>query len=109
MRLSMRHEFNARLGEQVVIGLDPRAIARGSVLLYLMPAAALVGAAMLAEAAGIGDAAVVLASFAGLGAGLCLTRRLASRRGAEVTPVYLRHAGSGARTDGPLRTVRAGE
>lgn len=108
VRLTMRNGFDARPGEQVVIGIDPRAIARGAALLYLKPAAAMVAAAMLASAAGIGDAVVAMASFAGLGAGLCLTNRFAARRGGEVAPVYLRHAGSCAPPVGGERTVRVG-
>ena len=108
VRLAMRNDFDARPGEQVVIGLDPLSIRRGSLLAYLMPAAAMVGAAMLASAAGLGETAAVLASFIVLGAALCATHGLARRRWCQTAPVYLRRAGPPAPRHGGQQALSSG-
>ena len=105
VRLSIRNDFDARPGEQVVIGIDPRAISRGSLLAYLLPAAAMVGAAMLASAAGFGEPAAVLGSFIVLGAALYATNGLVRRQCFEVVPTFVRRAGPPAARYGGRQTL----
>ena len=106
--LSIRNDFDAQPGEQVVIGLDRQALARGSLLAYLMPAVVMVAAAMLASAAGLGEVTTVLWSFLVLGVALYATHWLVKRQHFEIAPAFLGRSGATARRHGEQQTLSSG-
>jgi sigma-E factor negative regulatory protein RseC len=91
-QLAVEDGVGVRVGDRVVIGIPDRLLVRASVAAYLLPLAALVAAAAIAEWLRAPELTVAAAGIAGLGAGLWLTGRLTG--GAEAhrryRPVLLR-------------------
>jgi len=96
-RFRMENTLNARVGDEVVVGLSERAMLRGSLLVYLFPLFAMLLAALLVDSVlaptfSGRDLLVALAGFAGLGlAVLALRSRLAGAQSQQqLTPVAVR-------------------
>lgn len=96
-RFQVPNTVDARVGDEVVVGLAEDAMLRGSVLVYLLPLLAMIGLALLADNLISTDAAardllVIFAAVAGFVLMLVLSRLLLSsgdtRR--RLTPVVLR-------------------
>lgn len=62
------------VGDEVVIGIPETAVLQGSALVYLLPLLGLFLFALLAQAAGLGEPAVIVAGFAGMGVGFAIVR-----------------------------------
>jgi sigma-E factor negative regulatory protein RseC len=96
-RLWVRSALPLRAGEAVVIGLDEAVLVRASLLVYLLPVAALLGGAVLGSELVGGDLPGIVGGILGLGAGLLASRARASallwRPDAEVA-VLRREAGA---------------
>lgn len=80
----MRNDIGARPGDTVTVGLDERYLQRGSLLLYALPLAGLLFAAILGErlflSAGLSpELGAVLSGLLGLGGALITVRRLTTR------------------------------
>ena len=88
---------NARVGDEVVVGLAEEAMLKGSVMVYLLPLLAMIGFALLADVLLAADAAardlLVLGSgLFGFVAMLVISRRLLSSDAnrSKLNPVVLR-------------------
>jgi sigma-E factor negative regulatory protein RseC len=85
-RLKVRNPIHAKLGEQVIIGLDESAFLRLSFSAYLIPLICLILFAILAQtvaqqfAMHTGELPIVIGGLLGLIAGLVLCRNMAQRR-----------------------------
>ena len=93
-RFRLDNSLNARAGQQVVVGIPDDLVAKASMWAYLLPLVALLGAAVVGNAAGLGEGAQSLVALAGLGLGLVLVRRAtgtASMR-RRLRPTLLRFA-----------------
>jgi sigma-E factor negative regulatory protein RseC len=96
-RFRIENTLNAKIGDEIVVGLSEQAVLRGSLLVYLFPLLSMLFAAILADAllaqqvAGR-DLLVALSGFAGLGlAVLALRSKLAGARSQQqLTPVAVR-------------------
>jgi len=83
-RLRVPAGEGARLGDRVVIGIDERALVRGSFAAYLAPILFMLGFALLGEGALPGSDLLALPfGAAGLGAGLVWMRRYNRRAAAD--------------------------
>jgi sigma-E factor negative regulatory protein RseC len=96
-RFRIENTLDAKVGDEVVVGLSEQAMLRGSLLVYLFPLlsmllAALVVDAALAEDLSGRDLLVSLAAFTGLGlAVLALRSKLAGAQSQQqLTPVAVR-------------------
>lgn len=96
-RFQVPNTINARVGDEVVVGLAEAAMLKGSVLVYLLPLLAMIGFALLAESliaadAGSRDLMVLVAAVVGFALTLAFARRLlaSSRLRSKLTPVVLR-------------------
>ncbi|MES9938994.1 MAG: SoxR reducing system RseC family protein [Candidatus Thiodiazotropha sp. 6PLUC2] len=69
-RLKLANTMQAKAGDQVVIGVPGRLIARASVLAYLVPLVFMLAATLLGSAIGIDDGMQTLFALAGLLVGL---------------------------------------
>jgi sigma-E factor negative regulatory protein RseC len=91
-RLAVADDLGVHVGDRVVIGIPDRLLVRASAAAYLLPLAALVAAAGIAESLRAPELGVAAAGIAGLAVGLRLTGRLtggaAARR--RYQPVLLR-------------------
>jgi sigma-E factor negative regulatory protein RseC len=96
-RFQVPNTVNARVGDEVVVGLAEEAMLKGSVLVYLLPLLGMIGFALLAEVlisaeAGSRDLLVLVAAIVGFALTLAIARRLlasgSNRR--RLTPVVLR-------------------
>lgn len=92
-----KNTVDARVGDQVVVGLSETALVHGSLAIYFLPllgmiSFALAADALLSQGGGAQDLMVALSGFAGFGVALVLCRRyLANERlKRELTPVVLR-------------------
>jgi sigma-E factor negative regulatory protein RseC len=95
-RFRIENSLNAKIGDEVIVGLSEQAMLRGSILVYLFPLLSMLLAAgltdaMLDQIPGR-DLLVALAGFAGLGlAVLALRSKLAGARSQQqLTPVAIR-------------------
>ena len=95
-RFRIENTLNAKIGDEIIVGLSEQAMLRGSILVYLFPLlsmllAAGVADAMLGQVPGR-DLMVALAGFAGLGlAVLALRSKLAGTRSQQqLAPVAIR-------------------
>lgn len=68
-----------KVGDEVVIGIPENAVLRGSSLVYVLPLLGLFLFALLAQAIGLAEPAVIAAGFAGMGLGFLLGRWRATR------------------------------
>lgn len=97
--LTLPNDFDAAIGETVVIGIPQSAVMRASLLAYLLPVVAAVLGAVLGAAGG--DLFAALGAGLGLAAGLVGANLLAPRflSPEKLRPVYLRRAGFEAPAD----------
>ena len=77
------------VGDGVVVGVPETAVARGALLIYLLPMLALVAGGLLGSAWRPGDAGTLAGAVLGLAAGF-LALRVLSRRLTADEPVVLR-------------------
>ena len=96
-RFQAPNTVNARVGDEVVVGLAEEAMLHGSLLVYLMPLLAMIVAAVLADSLVAADAAarellVLIWAVAGFASMLFVSRLILSskRRRSRLTPVVLR-------------------
>jgi len=96
-RFEAPNTVNARVGDEVVVGLAEEAMLRGSVLVYLMPLLAMICFALAADSlisagAASRDLLVLLAAVAGFALMLAISRLFlsSSRNRSQLTPVVLR-------------------
>ncbi|MGD2052544.1 MAG: SoxR reducing system RseC family protein [Gammaproteobacteria bacterium] len=96
-RFQVPNTVNARVGDEVVVGLAEEAMLKGSVLVYLLPLLAMIGFALLAESliaaeAGARDLMVLVSAIVGFALTLAIARRLlaSSSNRSKLTPVVLR-------------------
>jgi len=95
-RFRIENTLNAKIGDEVIVGLSEQAMLRGSILVYLFPLLSMLLAAGVADAVldqiPGRDLLVALAGFAGLGlAVLALRSKLAGARSQQqLTPVAIR-------------------
>ena len=96
-RFQATNTVNARVGDEVVVGLAEEAMLRGSVFVYLLPLLAMIGFALLADGVISTDNAsrdllVLVSALGGFALMLFISRRFlstTSNRG-KLTPVVLR-------------------
>ena len=96
-RFQAPNTVNARVGDEVVVGLAEDAMLKGSLMVYLLPLLAMIGAALVADSLISVDIArrdlwVLVAAVAGFALMLAISRSLLSSRGSRkaLTPVVLR-------------------
>ena len=96
-RFQAPNTVNARVGDEVVVGLAEEAMLKGSVLVYLLPLLAMIGFALLADSLIAADTAsrdlmVLIAAVAGFSLMLVISRLLLSSgsNSSKLTPVVLR-------------------
>ena len=96
-RFQAPNTVNARVGDEVVVGLAEEAMLKGSVLVYLLPLLAMIGFALLADSLIAADTAsrdlmVLIAAVAGFSLMLVISRLLLSSgsNSIKLTPVVLR-------------------
>ena len=96
-RFQVPNTVNARVGDQVVVGLAEEAMLKGSVFVYLLPLLAMIGSALLADGLISTDAAsrdllVVVFAVAGFVVMLFISRWFlsTSTNRSRLTPVVLR-------------------
>lgn len=96
-RFQATNTVNARVGDEVVVGLAEEAMLKGSVLVYLLPLLAMIGFALLADSLISADAAsrdllVMISAVIGFALMLVISRLLlamgSNKR--KLTPVVLR-------------------
>jgi len=109
-RVRALNPSSARVGDEVIVGLDESAMLRGSFMVYTLPLLLMLAGAVLAQAvAGGGEAVSILGGALGLGAGFWMMRRhaLRSRQDRRYQPVILRQAvypvGLHPRTTTPMK------
>lgn len=96
-RFQAPNTVNARVGDEVVVGLAEEAMLRGSVLVYLLPLLAMIGFALLADSLISTDTAsrdllVLVSAVAGFALMLFISRWFLSTNSnkSKLTPVVLR-------------------
>lgn len=81
-RIRVSDSLGAGVGDRVVIGIPDSLLVRAALWAYLAPLLAMLAAAAVAEALGVGDAPQMLSALAGLALGLVLVRRVTRWPGA---------------------------
>jgi sigma-E factor negative regulatory protein RseC len=96
-RFQAPNTVNARVGDEVVVGLAEEAMLKGSVLVYLLPLLAMIGFALLADGLISADTAsrdllVLVSAVAGFALMLYISRWFLSSNSnkSKLTPVVLR-------------------
>ncbi len=96
-RFQAPNTVNARVGDEVVVGLAEEAMLKGSVLVYLLPLLAMIGFALLADSLVSNDTAsrdllVLVSAVAGFALMLFISRWFLSTNSnkSKLTPVVLR-------------------
>lgn len=96
-RFQAKNTIDARVGDQVVVGLSETALLRGSFSIYLIPLLGMIIVAVLADLllppnVGARDLFITLSAFAGFGValGLCRVYLANEQYKQELTPVVLR-------------------
>jgi sigma-E factor negative regulatory protein RseC len=96
-RFQATNTVNARVGDEVVVGLAEEAMLRGSVFVYLLPLLAMIGFALLADGMISTDTAsrdllVLVSALGGFALMLFISRRFLSTNSnrSKLTPVVLR-------------------
>lgn len=74
-RIRVRNGLGLEIGEGAVVGIEESALLKASLLAYLMPMLAMVGAAVAAAGLGAQDAGIALGAMMGLGIGLLALHR----------------------------------
>lgn len=96
-RFQAPNTVNARVGDEVVVGLAEEAMLKGSVLVYLLPLLAMIGFALLADSLIAADTAsrdllVFISAVVGFSLMLVISRLLLSSgsNSSKLIPVVLR-------------------
>jgi len=96
-RFQAPNTVNARVGDEVVVGLAEEAMLKGSVFVYLLPLLAMIGFALLADSlvsanTASRDLLVLVSAVAGFALMLIISRRFLSTNSnrSKLTPVVLR-------------------
>lgn len=96
-RFQAPNTVNARVGDEVVVGLAEEAMLKGSVFVYLLPLLAMIGFALLADGLLSADTAsrdllVLISAVAGFALMLFISRWFLSTNSnrSKLTPVVLR-------------------
>ena len=96
-RFQATNSVNARVGDEVVVGLSEKAMLKGSVFVYLLPLLAMIGSAVLVDSLTAAEYAsrdllILVAAVSGFASTLVVARWLLSSRSnrARLTPVVLR-------------------
>ncbi|MEE3169534.1 MAG: SoxR reducing system RseC family protein [Pseudomonadota bacterium] len=85
------NSINARVGDEVTIGIDERALLGASLLVYALPLLLMVVASVLGHRLSGGqDAPAMMAAVVGLAAGFWGGRKLQSRVGSHYEPRLVR-------------------
>ena len=98
VRLEVRNEIAAVVGDQVVLGLSERVMLRGSLRLYLLPLLGLFGGALLGDyfavrfSAAVAEPWAIAGGLLGLSGLLLLVRGSEEPVSSEQRPVILRKA-----------------
>jgi sigma-E factor negative regulatory protein RseC len=94
---ALANDFNARVGERIVVGIRQGSLLRASSLAYALPLLTLIGAGLFAQAKGAGEGQTILTSLAGLAVGLVIAHwgaKFLAARG-DLAPVFLRRSPGG--------------
>lgn len=96
-QLRAANTVDARVGDQVVLGLEEDALLSGSVMIYLLPLLVMILSAVLADqmldtASTVRELLIILAAAAGFGLMLLLNRfrLIIDKRAGRFSPVVLR-------------------
>lgn len=73
--LRIPNDFDAQVGERIIIGIIESALLKASFLAYFIPVAGMISGALLALPLGFGDFGAVIFSLLGLAIGLVYSRR----------------------------------
>ncbi|CAA6604056.1 Positive regulator of sigma E activity [Rhodospirillaceae bacterium LM-1] len=100
-RFPLDNVHELKVGDRIVIGVQESTLVTASMTAYAIPLVTMLGGGIIAHLAGFGDGVAILASVAGLAAGLFLARLRAKKLNAQgqLTPIYLRHAPSPAQSE----------
>lgn len=100
-RFALADDFDARIGELVVVGMRQSSLTRATMVAYMLPVAALMGSAITASLLGASDGGTAAAAVMGLVGGIALARVAATRLSAqgELSPIFLRRAEAAACAD----------
>lgn len=82
-RLQLPAQAGLAAGDEILLGIEARALNLAALLAWLLPASALLLGAMLGQTLAGSDLAAILGAGGGLGAGLLLARPLARRYAEE--------------------------
>ena len=88
--LHINNDFEAVPGEKVIIGMPEGDLLLASLAVYMVPLVAMILVALLALAAGFGEAVAGIASFLGLAGGFLIAAHLTKNSAVRFTPKYLR-------------------
>ncbi|MEW7975888.1 MAG: SoxR reducing system RseC family protein [Candidatus Sedimenticola endophacoides] len=93
-RVTLPNSLGARIGQQVVVGIQDALLVRASLLAYLLPLLIMFALVLFAKSAGASDGQLAVLAPAGLLLGLWMVRRLSARRSTndEYHPTLLRFA-----------------
>lgn len=91
-RFAVANDFQARIGDRVVVGIDPAVLTRASAVAYVIPIVLVVMMAVAASVLGASDAGAAAAAAVGLIAGIAVARHAAARMAAagRLRPTVLR-------------------
>lgn len=93
-RFTAENSVNARIGDEVVVGIPERSMLTGSFMVYLLPVLSMLLFALVADStfATANDPLVILSAIAGFIAGTVISRRYFARASSKLayTPVVLR-------------------
>lgn len=90
--LRIDNDFDARPGEQVIVGLAEGDLMLASLAAYLLPIALMIAAALAALGLGLSDGPSALVALAGFAAGLLAAGHFTRHRQDRFTPRFLRRA-----------------
>ena len=90
-QILVSNSINARVGDEVTIGIDEQALLGASILVYAVPLILMVVASILGhKLSGGSDGAAMLAAVAGLALGFLTGRKLQHAGGREYEPRLVR-------------------
>ena len=106
-RFPLDNTAGLRVGERVVIGVDYRALVRGSLVAYGLPLLTTLLAGAVAQGAWQSDGMTIVTMVAGMGAGFACARIAARRLAArgELEPRFLRRATANEICDTPQASM----
>jgi sigma-E factor negative regulatory protein RseC len=93
-RVDAADPFGTHAGDEVVLGIEERALLQAAAIAYLVPLAGVFLFALAAAVAGMAETAIIAAGTVGLVAGIAMGRRLARRAVNHrlLQPRILRHS-----------------